>query len=79
MPHKPQERGWPVQAGAGSLAAPPVEANTESFLVSFVEPQRGHRVPSHFAERTSTSLSAPHLPQWNSYSGMGVRVADSRR
>ena len=62
VPHKPQERGCPVQAGsAGSPAT--LEAKTESFFTSRVDPQRGHSVPSQLLERTRTSLSAPHLSQ----------------
>jgi hypothetical protein len=53
------------QAGAGSLAAV-LEANTESFLASFVDPQCGQRVPFHRLERTRISLSFRHSPQWNS-------------
>jgi len=71
VPHIPQERGVPVQEGA-SLAAPPAEeAKTESFLVSFVEPQAGHFVPFQSFERTRISLSFPHFSQLNSYIGMG--------
>jgi len=58
----PQERGVPVQVGS----APPsgaVEAKTDSFFSSRVEPQCGQGVPSHFAERTSSSLSFPHFSQ----------------
>ncbi|HVV02516.1 MAG TPA: hypothetical protein VHH88_14200 [Verrucomicrobiae bacterium] len=53
----PQDPGFPVQEGAES-EAPLEEANTESFLLSFVEPQRGHCVPRHSEERTRISLSA---------------------
>jgi len=60
VPHNPHDFGWPVHTGASS--APPLEANTDSFLLSFVEPQCGHAVPSHLVERTSTSLSLPHFP-----------------
>jgi hypothetical protein len=42
---------------------PAAEANTENFLLNFVEPQWGQGVPSHLTERTNTSLSFPHLPQ----------------
>jgi hypothetical protein len=62
VPHNPHERGCPVQAGA-SLAELPTEAKTESFLVSFVEPQCGHPIPVHPFERTSSSLSRPHFSQ----------------
>jgi hypothetical protein len=48
---------------AGASSAPPLEANTDNFLLNFVEPQCGHSVPSHFVDRTSTSLSFPHFPQ----------------
>jgi len=61
VPHNPHDFGWPVHTGASS--APPLDANTDSFLLNFVEPQCGHAVPSHFVERTSISLSFPHFPQ----------------
>jgi hypothetical protein len=61
VPQSPHDFGCPVHAGASS--APPLEANTDSFLLNFVEPQCGHAVPSHFVDRTSTSLSFPHFPQ----------------
>jgi hypothetical protein len=62
MPHEP---GLPEQDGS-ALSPPLEEANTESFLDSFVDPQWGHLVPSQLLERTSTSLSLSHLSQWNS-------------
>ena len=56
---KPQEWGVPVQDG--SAPAPPVlEAKTENFFASLVEPQCGHFVPSHWLERTRSSLSFRH-------------------
>jgi hypothetical protein len=61
VPHNPQDRGVPEHVGASS--APPLDANTDSFLLIFFEPQCGQGVPSHLLERTSTSLSFPHLPQ----------------
>jgi hypothetical protein len=54
VPHMPQEPGVPVQEGSSPLT---LEANTESFFASFVEPQCGHWVPSQRVERTSISLS----------------------
>jgi hypothetical protein len=57
----PQERGFPVQTGSAPLAV--LEANTDSFLEIFFEPQCGQGVPSHLALRTSSSLSFPHFPQ----------------
>jgi hypothetical protein len=63
VPHIPQERGLPLHVGAGAGASPLFEANTESFFASFVEPQCGHRVPSHLLDRTSTSLSRLHFVQ----------------
>jgi hypothetical protein len=51
-----QELGLPLQTGASSLPRE-LEAKTESFFASRVEPQCGHGVPSHLVERTSTSLS----------------------
>jgi hypothetical protein len=66
VPHIPQERGVPVHDGP-SLAAPPAEeANTESFLMSLVEPHAGHFVPFQSFERTRISLSFPHFSQLNS-------------
>ena len=40
-----------------------LDAKTENFLVSFLEPQLGHGVPSQSLERTRTSLSFPHFSQ----------------
>ena len=62
MPHMPQELGLPVHVGA-SLSLPLAEANTESFLASFVEPHCGHFVPFHVMERTRISLSRSHFSQ----------------
>jgi hypothetical protein len=50
------------QAGAVSLAAV-LEAKTDSFFSSFVEPQWGQRVPFQRVERTSSSLSFSQSPQ----------------
>jgi hypothetical protein len=58
----PQDLGLPVQAGAGPPSAT-LDANTESFFVSLVEAQCGHRVPCQSEDRTSSSLSFPHFPQ----------------
>ena len=59
------------QAGAGEEEDATDEANTESFLVSFFEPQCGHAaLPSQLLERTSDSKSLSHLLQVNSYRGM---------
>jgi hypothetical protein len=62
VPHKPHELGCLVQVGASSpvLVA---EANIESFLVSLVELQCGHRVPVQSVERTRTSLFRSHFSQ----------------
>lgn len=54
------------QAGASPLPSGTEEAKTDSFLASLLEPQCGQGVPSQFEERISTSLSSPHLAQWNS-------------
>jgi hypothetical protein len=64
VPHIPHELGLPEQE-AGSEDSPPLtlEAKTESFFDSFVEPHFGQAVPSQRRERTSSSLSVPHLPQ----------------
>jgi len=62
VPQRPQDFGWPVQAGA-SAAEPLLEAKTENFLESFFDLQCGHGVPSQSDERTRTSLSRPHESQ----------------
>ena len=54
---------------AGVLDAEEVteEAKTESFLLSFVEPQWGQAAaPSQLLERTSNSKSLSHFLQMNS-------------
>jgi hypothetical protein len=58
----PQERGWPEQDGAAASLAT-LDANTDNFLASFLEPHFGQGVPCHLLERTRISLSAPHLSQ----------------
>jgi hypothetical protein len=45
-----------VQAGPSS-ALPELDANTESFFCSLIEPHFGQGVPRQSVERTSTSLS----------------------
>ncbi len=62
VPHNPQERGVPVQAGSAP-APPALDAKTESFFASLVEPQCGHWVPSQRVERTRISLSFRHWSQ----------------
>jgi len=47
----------PLHDGASAAEPALLEANTESFLESFFEPQCGQGVPSQLLERTSTSLS----------------------
>jgi hypothetical protein len=47
----------------GSELPPPLEANTESFFASLVEPQCGHFVPVQSLERANTSLSWLHFLQ----------------
>jgi len=67
-PQQPPEWTWPPQ-GAQDGAEPACSlegANTDSFLVNWVEPQEGQAVPFQSDERTSTSLSFPHFLQWNS-------------
>lgn len=67
VPQRPQERGWPVQAGASPPSSPATEeAKVESFFVRWTEPHAGQGVPCHFVERNSTSLSRPQSSQWNS-------------
>jgi hypothetical protein len=61
VPQSPHDFGCPVQTGASS--APLLDANTDNFLLNFVEPQCGQAVPSHLMDRTSNSLSFPHFPQ----------------
>jgi hypothetical protein len=51
------------EAGALDELLPPEEANTESLLESFAEPQCGHVVPFHLLERTKISLSCSHFSQ----------------
>jgi len=63
VPHIPHEPGLPEQE-AGSDESPPVlDANTDNFLASLVEPHFGQGVPFQRLERTSTSLSFPHFSQ----------------
>jgi hypothetical protein len=50
-------------AVSGALDAVVLDANTDSFLESFFEPQFGHSVPSQCVERTRISLSRLHLLQ----------------
>lgn len=63
VPHIPQEWGVPVQEGSDAPAPPVLDANVENFFDSRVELQCGHLVPSHWLERTSTSLSFWHFSQ----------------
>jgi hypothetical protein len=58
----PQEPGLPLQE-ASAFSPPVLDANTESFFVSLVEPQCGHLVPSQALDRTSISLSFSHFAQ----------------
>ena len=62
VPQRPQELGWLVQGGIPWLS-PWLELKTESRFFNRVDPHSGQTVPSHFAERTSSSLSRPHLSQ----------------
>jgi len=62
VPQRPQDFGWPVQAGP-SADEPLLEAKTENFFESFFDLQCGQGVPSHWDERTSTSLSRPQESQ----------------
>jgi hypothetical protein len=62
VPHIPHEPGLPLQLSLGA-AAPPLEANTESFFDNFGEPQCGQRVPFERLERTRISLSRSHFWQ----------------
>jgi hypothetical protein len=63
VPQSPHDRGVPVQADPLRLSAAAAEANTENFLESLVEPQRGHLAPCHLLERTRISLSVSHFSQ----------------
>jgi hypothetical protein len=60
MPH---ELGFPEHDASEPPELLALDANTENFLESRVEPQCGHGVPSHWLERTSTSLSFWHFSQ----------------
>jgi hypothetical protein len=42
----PQDPGFPEHAGSDDPPSPVLEAKTESFLVSFFDPQWGQTVPS---------------------------------
>jgi len=44
--HLPHELGMPEQLGASPPPPALAAANVENFFASFVEPQRGHFVPS---------------------------------
>jgi hypothetical protein len=57
--------GVPLHAGPLSSPAP-LDAKTESFFSSLLDPQSGHFVPFQSVERTSTSLSRSQSLQWNS-------------
>jgi hypothetical protein len=57
----PQEPGLPLQAAGSEDAPPALEAKTDSFLASLVDPHLGQGVPFHLLERISNSLSAPHF------------------
>jgi hypothetical protein len=59
----PQELGTPEQEGPWPALFPPLEAKTESRLVSLTDPQCGHGVPFHWLERTRISLSRSQLSQ----------------
>jgi hypothetical protein len=62
VPQRPQALGLPEHAGPSS-APLEVEANTESFFCSLVEPHFGQCVPRQSVERTSTSLSLSQSAQ----------------
>jgi hypothetical protein len=62
VPHSPQELGWPVQPGSAP-SRPLLEAKTDNFFISFVEPHFGQGVPFHWVERMSSSESCPHFSQ----------------
>jgi hypothetical protein len=57
----PQERGVPEHDAGSELF--PVEANTESFFASRVEPHFGHFAPFQSLDRTRISLSHSHFSQ----------------
>jgi hypothetical protein len=63
VPHIPHEPGFPVQEAGSEDSPPALEAKTDSFLASLVEPHLGHGVPFQRVERISNSLSAPHFSQ----------------
>jgi hypothetical protein len=70
VPHIPHELGTPLQEAASPIPPPPppatLDAKVENFFSNRVEPHFGHGVPFQSDDRTSTSLSFPHFPQWNS-------------
>ena len=59
MPH---DLGCPEQAPLAGIDSPPglLDAKTENFFTSFVEPHFGHFVPTQLLERTNTSESTSH-------------------
>ena len=61
-PHEPED-GFAQAEDSLALSPPLAEANTESFLTSFDEPQWGHLLPTQSLERTRISLSLSHLEQ----------------
>jgi hypothetical protein len=60
QPHEPDLPPPPHDAGSADCP-PALEAKTDSFLESLVEPHFGQGVPSQRRERISNSLSAPHF------------------
>jgi hypothetical protein len=52
-----------AQDGAAEVDEATDAAKTDSFFVSFFEPQCGQDVPSHRLERTSNSKSFSQLAQ----------------
>ena len=63
VPHIPHDLGTAEHDGASPPAPAEEEANTDNFLASFVEPQRGHFVPCQSVDRTRISLSCSHFAQ----------------
>jgi hypothetical protein len=59
----PQDRGLPLHDASSDDSPPPLDAKTDSFLVSFVAPHFGQAVPCQRLERTRISLSFPHFSQ----------------
>jgi len=61
VPHLQHEPELPPHEAGSEDGPPALEAKTDSFLDSLVEPHFGQGVASQRRERISSSLSAPHF------------------